>query len=198
MCTLYESIISLCNERGIKGGKMCVDLGLSKSLLSDLKAGRKKRITSETAQKIADYFSVSVDRVLHGEQKEKPSTGSGEGEHVLTFYENYSAFCRKNGIDPCSAEMADKIGVSRAAITGWNKKGTKPREDKYKVIAEALGVDIDVVFSWAAEHEQKEKPAIQSDDGPAKHALLAAIDDMSEEELSLLLDRAKKIKDSRV
>lgn len=64
MCTLYESILSLCVERGIKGGKMCVDLGLSKSLMTDLKSGRKKGITAETAQKIADYFSVSVDRVL--------------------------------------------------------------------------------------------------------------------------------------
>lgn len=51
---------------------MCVDLGLSKSLMTDLKSGRKKGITSETAQKIADYFSVSVDRVLNGpDSKEK-------------------------------------------------------------------------------------------------------------------------------
>ncbi len=64
MCTLYESIRSLCTERGITGGRMCVDLGLSKSLMTDLKAGRKKGITAETARKIADYFDVSVDRVL--------------------------------------------------------------------------------------------------------------------------------------
>ena len=63
---LYESILSLCQEKGIKGGKMCVDLGFNKSLMTDLKSGRKKGITSETAQKIADYFSVSVDRVLNG------------------------------------------------------------------------------------------------------------------------------------
>ena len=68
MWTLYKSILSLCQERGIKGGKMCVDLGLSKSLMTDLKSGRKKGITAETAQKIADYFSVSVDRVLNGIQ----------------------------------------------------------------------------------------------------------------------------------
>ena len=64
MCTLYESIRSLCEGRGITGGRMCVELGLSKSLMTDLKAGRKKGITAETARKIADYFDVSVDRVL--------------------------------------------------------------------------------------------------------------------------------------
>ena len=75
MCSLYESILSLCVERGIKGGKMCVDLGLSKSLLTDLKAGRKKDITTETAGKIADYFGVTVDRVLG---KEKAPTESSK------------------------------------------------------------------------------------------------------------------------
>ncbi len=80
MCTLYESILSLCTEHGIKGGKMCVDLGLSKSLMSDLKSGRKKGITAETAQKIADYFNVSVDRVLTGQETEKAPTPEGRRE----------------------------------------------------------------------------------------------------------------------
>lgn len=71
MCTLYDNIISLCKERGIKGGRMCSDLGISKSLLSDLKVGRKKGVNSETAQKIAEYFGVSVDRVLNGEETKK-------------------------------------------------------------------------------------------------------------------------------
>ena len=83
MWTLYESILSLCQEHGIKGGKMCVDLGLSKSLMTDLKSGRKKGITAETAQKIADYFSVSVDRVLNGPGPKKAPTQEGEREITL-------------------------------------------------------------------------------------------------------------------
>lgn len=83
MWTLYESILSLCQEHGIKGGKMCVDLGLSKSLMTDLKSGRKKGITAETAQKIADYFSVSVDRVLNGPDTKKAPTQ--EDEREITF-----------------------------------------------------------------------------------------------------------------
>ena len=64
MSTLYENILSLCDERGIKPGKMCVEAGVSKGLISDLKAGRKKSIQIETAKKMADYFHVSVDRVM--------------------------------------------------------------------------------------------------------------------------------------
>lgn len=73
MSALYESIKSLCDERGVKPGKMCVETGISKGLITDLKMGRKKSVQVETAQKIADYFGVSVDRVLGTEQKEKPA-----------------------------------------------------------------------------------------------------------------------------
>ena len=38
-----------------------------------------KTINMETAQKIADYFGVSVDRVLGSEQKEKSPTPEGAG-----------------------------------------------------------------------------------------------------------------------
>ena len=79
MGTLYESIRSLCDEKGIKGGKMCVDLGISKSTMTDLKSGRRTGISLDTAQKIADYFGVSVDRVLGSEQKEKSPAPDGVG-----------------------------------------------------------------------------------------------------------------------
>ena len=77
MGTLYQNIKSLCDERKIKGGRMCVDLGLSKSTMTDLKSGRRKGISIETAQKIADYFNVSIDRVLGSEQKEKSPAPEG-------------------------------------------------------------------------------------------------------------------------
>ena len=56
MGTLYEKIIALCNERGIKGGKMCTDIGMSKGILTDLKMGRQTSISMANAQKIASYF----------------------------------------------------------------------------------------------------------------------------------------------
>lgn len=72
MYTIYNSIQGLCELAGIKPGKMCNEIGISRSILTDLKTGRKKSINTETAQKIADYFGVSVDRVLGAEQKEQP------------------------------------------------------------------------------------------------------------------------------
>lgn len=60
MGTLYENIMFLCEQRGIKGSKLCADTGISKSILTDLKMGRKFTISAITAQKIAAYFDVSV------------------------------------------------------------------------------------------------------------------------------------------
>lgn len=78
MVTLYERLNFLCSERGIKGAQMCRDLGMSKSLMTDLKSGRKKGVNAETAQKIASYFDVSVGYLLGEEEKEKPITQEGD------------------------------------------------------------------------------------------------------------------------
>lgn len=71
MGNLYEKIISLCNEKGIKGGKMCTDIGMSKGILTDLKMGRQSGISTANAQKIASYFGVSVGYLLGEEETEK-------------------------------------------------------------------------------------------------------------------------------
>ncbi len=80
MGTLYENIIALCNERGIKGGKMCTDIGMSKGILTDLKMGRQTGISTANAQKIASYFGVTVGYLLgDDEQKEKTATQKDSG-----------------------------------------------------------------------------------------------------------------------
>ena len=77
MCTLHSRIIELCKEKGISGRRMCLDLGMSKSTLSDLKSGRKKSFTADTAHKIASYLGVSVAYLLgeeeNGGKKEQPT-----------------------------------------------------------------------------------------------------------------------------
>ena len=71
MGSLYENIIALCESKGIKGGKMCTDTGISKGLLTDLKMGRRTGVSAVTAQKIAAYFNVSVGYLLGEEEKDK-------------------------------------------------------------------------------------------------------------------------------
>lgn len=145
MWTLYDNILSLCKDKGIKGGKMCVDLGLSKSLMTDLKAGRKKSINSDTAKKIADYFGVSVDRVVGGsEQKETAPVLTEKDERdiardVQRMMEDleHSGELMFDGV-PMSQEARDsmaaamKLGLQAARIR--NKETYTPK--KYKKVRE--------------------------------------------------------------
>ena len=74
MCTLYERIQELCKKKGVSGSRMCLDVGLSKSTLSDIKNGRKKGVSTATAQKIAAYLDVSVGYLLGEEDIKKEQT----------------------------------------------------------------------------------------------------------------------------
>lgn len=78
MCTLYERIQALCKSKGVSGSRMCLDLGISKSTLSDMKSGRKSGVSIPTAQKIAGYFGISVDELYGEEQTEKPLINEDE------------------------------------------------------------------------------------------------------------------------
>ena len=112
MGTLYDNITSLCNERGIKGGKMCTDIGISKGLLTDLKMGRRTGVSAVTAQRIADYFGVSVAYLL-GKETEKAPTDSGERKDVLddvdiAFYGEYKELTEED-----RATIRDMVSVMR-------------------------------------------------------------------------------------
>ena len=67
MADLYENIAKLCRNRGITGGRLCTELGFSRSTLSDLKAGRINSLSSQKLQKIADYLEVTTDSLLCNE-----------------------------------------------------------------------------------------------------------------------------------
>ena len=71
MDTLYKTIEKLCEGKGIRPGRLCDDLKLSRGLMTDLKMGRKKSLSAQTAQKIATYFQVTVAQLL-GQEELKP------------------------------------------------------------------------------------------------------------------------------
>ena len=85
MYNLYENIYALCNERKITLA-LAVRilrnwLGFRRSVLSDLKNGRKKSLDTTTLMKIAEYFNVSVDYLLTGEEIKKAPT---DGERAVS------------------------------------------------------------------------------------------------------------------
>ena len=87
MDSLYARIQALCEANNIRPGRLCDELNLSRSLMTDLKMGRKKSLSAETAQKIASYFGVSVGHLLGHD------TPSGDilDEVDVAFYGDYMA-----------------------------------------------------------------------------------------------------------
>lgn len=87
MANLYDSILALCQSRDIRPGRLCDELGLSRGLITDLKMGRKKSVSAETAQKIAAYFGVSVGYLLG--QEESGNTGDILDQVDVAFYGDF-------------------------------------------------------------------------------------------------------------
>ena len=64
MSQLYNKIEELCKMHNLSLNSVCVATGISRSTLSELKAGRIKSISSDNLAKIADYFKVPTDYIL--------------------------------------------------------------------------------------------------------------------------------------
>ena len=86
MADITVTIDKLLKAKGITGAKMCADLGMSRSFMTELRKGRAKGIKAETANKIANYLGVSVSYLL-GEEEQKNITPSKqkltEGEEMI-------------------------------------------------------------------------------------------------------------------
>lgn len=90
MANLYESILSLCERNGIRPGRLCDELGISRGLMTDLKMGRKKGVNAETAQKIASFFGVSVGHLLGIEGSDAVSENQVNLDQIdVAFYGDF-------------------------------------------------------------------------------------------------------------
>lgn len=58
---MYEKIKNLCDKKGISIYKMCADLGINDSVISNLKNRKNQTALSAiNTAKIADYFGISA------------------------------------------------------------------------------------------------------------------------------------------
>jgi transcriptional regulator with XRE-family HTH domain len=58
---MYEKIKNLCEKKGITIYKMCNELGISPSSISNLKTREnQKGLSAESTAKIADYFGIAA------------------------------------------------------------------------------------------------------------------------------------------
>lgn len=70
-----DRIKAICKERKIAISKLEKDLGFSNGYIGQL---RKGTLPDGRLFKVAEYLNVSVDYLVTGEQKNKPTTVSGD------------------------------------------------------------------------------------------------------------------------
>lgn len=108
MANLYETIQSLCQAKGIRPGRMCSELGLSRGLMTDLKMGRKKTLNADTAQKIAAYLGTTVGVLLGSEDV--------LDQVDVAFYGEYMELTEEQ-----KETVRDMVRLMRARQTGQEK-----------------------------------------------------------------------------
>lgn len=87
MNNLYNRIEELCAKSNIKIGKMCAMVGIQRSVMSDLKSGRKNTLSAETLSKIASYFDTTVDYLIgKTDTKKAPSEDEAIEDEFVGFY----------------------------------------------------------------------------------------------------------------
>lgn len=62
---------ALCAQKGVKPGKACLEMGLSRSLAAKWKATGTEKPSADVLEKMAAYFGMSIEEILGKE----PSPG---------------------------------------------------------------------------------------------------------------------------
>ncbi len=72
MGKISDVIDSKLKELGIPGSKMCDDLNMSRSTLTELRKGRATTLKTEKAAAIASYLGISVEELIGKEKAPTP------------------------------------------------------------------------------------------------------------------------------
>lgn len=72
----FDNFVRLCEQKGVKPSRALTEAGVPKSAYSywraEANAGNDAKPTNQNAVKLAQYFNVTVDYLLTGNQKENP------------------------------------------------------------------------------------------------------------------------------
>ena len=72
----FDNFVRLCEQKGVKPSRALTEAGVPKSAYSywrtEASAGNDAKPTNQNAVKLAQYFGVTVDYLLTGNQKENP------------------------------------------------------------------------------------------------------------------------------
>lgn len=114
MDNMYEIIAGLCSKNKISPSAMCKEIGVAKSLMTELKKGRSKKLSMANAQKIANYFDVPVDYLLGNEKKPVQNEDELIKDEFIAFYGDTKKNLKQADIDDIKALIRLRAELNRS------------------------------------------------------------------------------------
>ena len=96
------------------------------------------------------------------------------------MWEVFVELCRNHGISP--NKVARILGIGPSSFTDW-KKGSTPRTDKLKKIADYFGVSVEYLMTG-----QEKSTPVQEDESAIDAALIAMLQTLPEDKIQRVKD----------
>ena len=74
----YDRFEELCKQKGVKPGRACIEMGVSRSLAAKWKTTKTDRPSAEVLEKMSKYFGISIDEILGKQKESAPKDGLSE------------------------------------------------------------------------------------------------------------------------
>lgn len=137
---MYEVFEQLLQKKGVSSYKVAKEAGVTQTALSNWKSGRSTP-TAKTLQKIADYFGVTIDYLMTGDDSSEQGLTARDNRDIakdldnimekLTSSENGPASYNGEEISPEAAELfKDELEIALKRLKLINKEKYTPK--KYK------------------------------------------------------------------
>ena len=137
---MYEVFEQLLQKKGVSSYKVAKEAGVTQTALSNWKSGRSTP-TAKTLQKIADYFGVTIDYLMTGDDSSEQGLTARDNRDIakdldnimekLTSGENGPASYNGEEISPEVAELfKDELEIALKRLKLINKEKYTPK--KYK------------------------------------------------------------------
>ena len=137
---MYEVFEQILQKKGVSSYKVAKEAGVTQTALSNWKSGRSTP-TAKTLQKIADYFGVTIDYLMTGDDSSEQGLTARDNRDIakdldnimekLTSGENGPASYKGEEISPEAAELfKDELEIALKRLKLINKEKYTPK--KYK------------------------------------------------------------------
>ena len=110
---MYEIFEQLLQKNNLTPYKVAKEAGVTQTALSNWKTG-KSTPTTKTLQKIADYFGVTIDYLMNGEEKDtEPTLTKRDTKEITEMMNGVEELLKQDGLmfdgNPASQEAIDSI-----------------------------------------------------------------------------------------